>query len=118
MPCLITMAMMDEITLSRKRRSAAVRCILRRRLCSIGDAARNRIEPRKQDQAGEESADMRLPGDTGAVGANRDRTDAEDDVDAEPDREKRQPARIARGARERKRRHPCRGIGVAAAEGE
>ena len=36
---------------------------------------------------------MRLPGDARAVGADRDRADAEDDVDAEPDREKAQHAR-------------------------
>ena len=55
---------------------------------------RHRIEQRKQHQAGEKSADMRLPGDAGAVGADRNRSDAEDDVDAEPDRQKPQHARL------------------------
>ena len=59
---------------------------------------------------------MRLPGDAGAVGADRDRSDAEDDVDAEPDAEKAQHARVAQRARQRKRRHLRRGVGVAAAE--
>ena len=38
---------------------------------------------------------MRLPGDAGAVDADRDRADAEDDVDAEPDaRESRARGRL------------------------
>src|SRR5476649_2079327 len=79
--------MMEEIALRRKRRSAAVRSIGRRRICSIGSGARDWVEQRKQQQAREKSADMGLPGDAGAICANCDRADAEDDVDAEPDKD-------------------------------
>ena len=54
---------------------------------------------------------MRLPGDAVAVGADRDRSNAEDDVDAEPDREKAEHARVAKGAQQRKRRYARRRIG-------
>ena len=88
-------AMMDEIAPRRKRRSAAIRSSADDASAASRGGARNRIEQRKQQQAGEKSADMRLPGDARAVGADRDRSDAEDDVDAEPDREKTEHARIA-----------------------
>ena len=39
---------------------------------------------REQQQAGDEAADMRLPGDGGRLRTDRDRADAEHDVDAEP----------------------------------
>ena len=48
---------------------------------------RHRVVQRKQHQAGEKSADMRLPGHAGAVIADGNRPEAEDDVDAEPHRE-------------------------------
>src|SRR6202051_2742232 len=101
MPCLLAAAMMMEIALRRKRRSAAVRRVGRRRIRSIFRGARYWVEQRKQHQARQETADMRLPGDAGAVGADRDRSDAEDDVDAEPDCEKAQHAAVAQGVRKR-----------------
>src|ERR1700722_5704023 len=95
--------------------SAAVRQIGRRRICSMG-GARDRGEQRKTQKAGEKTANMRLPGAAGAGGADRNRSDAEDNVDGEPDAEKSQPPAVAQGAHQRQRRHPGRGIGVAAAE--
>ena len=59
---------------------------------------------------------MRLPCDARAIGADRNRSDPEDDVDAEPDREKCQHARIAQGAPQRQRGHlRCR-VRIAAAK--
>src|SRR6266446_6112638 len=82
-------------------RSAPQAALLRRigqRTCSIAASARDRIEQRKQQEASDETADMRLPGNAGAIGADRNRSDAEDDVDAEPDCEKSQYTRVAQGA--------------------
>src|SRR6266404_2942632 len=57
---------------------------------------------------------MRLPGDAGAVGTDRDRADSEQDVDAEPHAKKAQHAAIAQRARQRQRRHPGGGIRIGA----
>ena len=46
---------------------------------------------------------MRLPGDAGAIRADRNRSDAEDDVDAEPDAKKTQHPRVLQGAAKRQR---------------
>jgi hypothetical protein len=54
---------------------------------------------------------MRLPGDAGAVHADRDRADAEQDVDPEPDREKAQHAAVAQCVRQRQ----CRNLAAASA---
>src|SRR5258708_17653743 len=87
--------MMDEIAVRRKRRSDSARSVRRRRICNMLRCPRYRIEQREQHQAGEKSADMRLPGDAGALRTDRNRTDPEDDVDAEPDRKKSKHARVA-----------------------
>src|SRR5450756_1600817 len=50
-----TLTMMDEIGLRRKRGSTAIRCVVPRRICSIGGHAGHRIEQREQHQAREKS---------------------------------------------------------------
>ena len=77
---------MMEIALPRK---------LLRSTCSISVCAEHRVEQREQDEPGKEAADMRLPGDARAIGADRDRCDAEDQIDCEPHGEKGKHARIA-----------------------
>ena len=52
----------------------------------------HRIEPGKQQQAGEKSADMRLPRHRLIVTADRQRDEPEHDVHAEPDDEKQKHA--------------------------
>ena len=68
---------------------------VRYRRYNPGTTARDRIEQREQQQPGEEAADMRLPGDRHTFGPDADGADAEHNVDAEPDRQKSQHARIA-----------------------
>src|SRR6516165_5126359 len=92
--------------------------VMRRRICSMGRRARNRIEQRKQQQTREKSANMRLPGDAGAISADRDRSEPEDDVDTEPDSEKTEHASVPQSARERQRGHLRCGFRVAAIEGQ
>src|ERR1700756_125503 len=78
---LCDVKMMDEFADARK---------LVRRTCSIGGIAchaRHRIKQKKHHKPREKPADMRLPGDARAIGADRDRAESEDDVDTEPDRE-------------------------------
>ena len=61
---------------------------------------RRRIEPGKQQQAGEKAADMRLPGDHLVVAdaGHRQRAEPEQNIDAEPHRRRRR-ARADRAAR-------------------
>src|SRR3984957_9641476 len=94
--------------------SAAVCSVGGGRTRSMGCRARDRIEQREQQQAGEKAADMRLPGDAGAVRADGDRSDAEDDVDAEPDAKKTQHPSVAQRARQWQRRHLCGSLRIAA----
>src|SRR5580700_11640080 len=96
--------------------SAAVRSVVVGRICSMRRRARNRIEQGKQQQTSKKPADMRLPGDAGAVRADGDRSDAEDDVDAEPDAEKPKHAPVAQRTHQRQRRYLCGGIRIAATE--
>ena len=107
--------MMNEIAPRRKRRSDAARFVRRRSIRSMRRRTRHRIEQRKQHQAGEKSADMRLPGDAGAFGADRNRPEAEDDVDAEPDGQKSEHARVAQCPGKRQRWNLRRGIRIAPA---
>jgi hypothetical protein len=59
---------------------------------------------------------MRLPGNARAIGADRERADAEDKVNAH--HEKRKHARIAQRTCKRQRRYLCRRIRIAPVEGE
>ena len=87
--------------------------MIRQRSRSIAFAARHRIEQRKQQQAREKAADMRLPGHALRLPpSDRDRADAEDDVDAEPHREEAEHAPVAQRAPQRQRRNFCGGIGI------
>src|SRR4030081_3735614 len=83
---------------------------------SMGCRARDGIEQRKQQQSGEKAADMRLPGDAGTIRADGDRSDAKDDVDAEPYAEKTQHPSVAQRMGQRQRRHLCGSLRIAAAE--
>src|ERR1700743_3890686 len=89
-----------------------------RRIGSIGRCMGNGIEQGKQQQPGEKTADMRLPGHADALCADCDRSDAENDVDAKPDGEKRKHTAIAQYAQQWLRRHPGGGIGITAVKGK
>src|SRR4051812_26683274 len=99
--------MMDENDDSRKasKNSRRILRVVAGIHSGMSRPPRNRIEQREQQQAGGEAADMRLPGDAGTVGADRNRTDAEDDVDAEPDRKEADDAAIAQRLQQRQRRN-------------
>src|SRR5215831_16573779 len=64
-----------------------------------------RIKPREQEQAGQEAANVRLPGNRLLIAEDRDRADPEQDVDAKPDNQKQQHARIAPNIAKRNRRY-------------
>src|ERR1700684_2984359 len=98
--------MMEEIAPPRKRGKWGSNLIWLG-VCSMGCSARDRIEQRKQQKTGQKTADMRLPGDADAFHADRNRSDAENDVDAEPDGEKGEHAAVAQGTPQRLRRHFC-----------
>src|SRR6185312_6207004 len=59
---------------------------------------------------------MRLPGDAGAVSTDRNRPEAEDDVDTEPHRQKSEHARVAQRPGKRQRWNLRRGIRIAPME--
>src|SRR5438552_2832579 len=110
-------AMMDQIAPAGKaRRSAAIGQIGRRYIGAVATVAWDRVEQRKQQQAREKTADMRLPGDADILGTDRDRPRSEYDVDAEPDRQESHHAGIAQGAQQRQRRYLRRRVGAAAAQ--
>src|SRR5258708_30797455 len=79
---------------------------------------RQGAEQENRQRAGETPADMRLPGDAAAVGADRNRSEAENDVDAEPDAEESEHAGVAQRMGKRQRWNFRRFIRIAAAEGE
>src|ERR1700704_4848666 len=74
---------------------------------------RNRVEGRKENETGEEPADMRLPGHRllGVGGTERD--DCEQKIDAEPHQQESEHARIAQARSERSGGHAISFIAVA-----
>src|SRR5580765_4929920 len=84
--------------------SVAGRQLGRGRTRGVATVAACGIEQGKQDEASDEAADRPLPGHTRTIHADRDRSDTEGDVDAEPDREKAQHAPIAQRIQKPQRR--------------
>ena len=67
----------------------------------------HRIEQREQQQTGEKSADMGLPRDVLTVaGYEGHRTEPKQQVEAEPNADKCQHARVAQCNRQRRSRNP------------
>src|SRR5258705_5868022 len=66
----------------------------------------DRIEQREQDEAGEKAADMRLPRDRLFDAGDRERAQTEQDIDAEPGRQKRDDTHVAQRRRQRRGRAP------------
>src|SRR5579872_1279724 len=106
--------MMNEIVQARKRGTQKSDSVLR--ICNIGWRARNRIEQRKQEKTRHKTADMRFPGDVGAFHADPDRSNAENEVHAEPDDEEGDHAAIAQRLPEGLRGHLGGAVRIAPAE--
>src|SRR6185437_5947027 len=108
--------MMDEIVPPRKRGAQKSEMVLR--ICNIGRPARNRIEQGKQEKTCHKSADMRFPGDVGALHADPNRSNAEDEIDAKPDDEEGNHAAITQRLPEGLRGYLGGTVRIASAERE
>ena len=80
------------------------RAMFRRMSRPVIRSSRNRIEQSEQQKARDKSADMRLPGDRLFGARDRERAEAEQKIQPEPDNQKNKDAPVAQRFTQRQRR--------------